>query len=460
MENYDVIIIGGGPGGYVAAIKAAQLGSKVAVVEKGELGGVCLNWGCIPTKTLLTTSKLYKDILGSQEFAIEGIDNSKISIDWKKLLKRKDKIVKRLVGGVNMLFKKNKVDLIKGMAEVINKNEVKVDDKVYKTKNLVIATGARDIYPEIDGLDKMNERDKILCSKTALELDKVPYELVVIGGNIYSVEFAAIFNSLGSNVVLVQEDEQILKGMDKEMAKTLEGQLKKDGIKIVSKAEFKSIDKEGLVINHKDKEETFKGDKYLISWGIQANLKGLESLDLKRDHKGFIETDEKMKTNIENIYAIGDVIGKYPLAHIASAEGVVVAENITGKSSKMDYHLAPLLLYTSPELASVGLTEEQAKIKGYEDITVSKFPLSANGKAMSEGDTVGFIKMISDNEYGEIIGVHIMSDQAGNMISSAVATMQIEGTVHDIANTILPHPTTSEIFMEAAFGAIDKPIHI
>lgn len=459
MENYDVIIIGGGPGGYVAAIKAAQLGSKVVVVERENLGGVCLNWGCIPTKSLLTSSKLYNYIKGSKEFGIEGIDPSKVNINWEKLLGRKDTVVNRLVSGIDMLFKKNKVDLIKGNANIINKNEIKVNDQVLKGNNLIIATGARDLFPEIDGLDEMIEGDKIIYSKSALQLKEVPEELVILGGNIYSVEFASLFNSLGANVVVIHEDDQILKHVEGEMAKTLERQLRKEGVKFVSKAKLKSINEDGLKIDHKGKEKTYKADKYLISWDIQSNIEGFEDLGLEISSKGFIDTNEKMETNIKGIYAVGDINGKYPLAHVASAEGIVAAENIAGKNSLMDYNIIPLLIYTSPELASVGLTEEKAKEKGH-NITVSKFPLAANGKAMSEGDTVGFIKVISDNEYGEIIGTHIMSNNAGNMISSAVAIMQLEGTVYDMAKTILPHPSTSEIFMEAAFGAIDKPIHI
>lgn len=345
------------------------------------------------------------------------------------------------------------------MARVINKNEVEVEDKIYRTEKLIIATGARDLYPEIPGLNEMEKSGNIIYSKTALELEDIPEELVIIGGNIYAVEFASIFNALGSNVVFVQEESQILENMESEMAKTLERQLRKDGVKFVSNAKLKSISEEGLVVEHKEKEKIFKADKYLISWKIQPNIKGLESLNLNKDSKGFIITDENMETSIKGVYGVGDINGKYPLAHVASSEGIVAAENISGKDSKMDYHLIPLIIYTNPELASVGMTVEEAKEKGH-DATVSKFPLSANGKALSEGDTVGFIKIVSDNKYGEIIGVHIMSNHSSDIISSAVAVMKLEGTVYDIAKTIIPHPTTSEIFMEAAFGAIDKPIHM
>ena len=459
MDNYDVIVIGGGPGGYVSAIKAAQLGKTVAVIEDGNLGGVCLNWGCIPTKTMLTTAKHYKNILGAEEFAIEGIDPEKLTVNWTALIERKQNVVDKLINGIRMLFKKNKVELIEGFATVKDKTTVEVNGKTLKTKNIIIATGVSEDYPEIAGLKEMNEKGKIVYSKSTFELPEIPKDIVIIAGNQYSIEFANLFNLLGSNVTMVYKEDRILPHVEKEMAKTLERQLKKDGVKFVSGATFKSIGEDGLVVEQKGKNKVLKADKYLISWGSKPNAKGLEALSLKRDKNGFIETDEKMMTNREGVYAIGDVNGKYRLAHVASAEGIIAAENIAGKDSKMDYHLVPLLIYTSPELASVGITEEIAKERGM-DVTVSKFPLAANGKAMSEGDTVGFIKVISDNKYGELVGTHIMSDNADNMISSAVSIMQLEGTVYDMAKTILPHPTTSEIFMEAAFGAIDKPIHM
>lgn len=459
MEKYDVIIIGGGPGGYVSGIKSAQLGLKVAVVEDGNLGGVCLNWGCIPTKTMLTTGKKLDQMRNAKEFAIEGIDQDKIHVNWKALLERKDDVVGKLVNGIRMLFKKNKVELIEGFANVKDNTTVEVNGKTLKTKNIIIATGAKEGYPEIDGLNEMHEKGDIIYSKTAFDLEEIPKDLVIIGGSQYSIEFANLFNLLGSNVTIVQKYDKVLPFVEKEAAKTLERQLKKSGVKFVTKVEFKSISKDGLVAEVKGKEKIFKGDKYLISWLPEPNVKGLEALKLKTDNRGFIETDEEMKTNIENVYAIGDVNGKYPLAHVASAEGIVAAEVISGKESRMDYHLVPLLIYTQPELASVGLTAEQAKEKGL-DVTVSKFLLAANGKAMSEGDNVGFIKIISDNKYGEIVGTHILSNNADNMISNAASIMQLEGTIYDMAKTILPHPTTSEVFLEAAFGAIDKPIHM
>ncbi len=459
MDRYDLIVIGGGPGGYVAAIKAAQLGGKVAVIEKEKLGGVCLNWGCIPTKTLLKTAKLYEDILRGEEFGIVGIDDADIKVDWNLLSKRKDQVVKKLVSGIYTLFKKNKIDLYEGMGKVIDKNNVEVNGEIVTGKNLIIATGAKDNLPPIDGLDTALESGKIINSKGALQLEEIPKDLVIIGGGAIAVEFATIFNSIGSNVTLIQRSSHILSSTEKEMATTLQKHLIREGINIVTDTKLKSIREDGVIIEHKGEEKVFKGDKYLISLGLKPQLKGIENLDLELDSKGFVKTNERMETNIEGVYAIGDLNGKFALAHVASAEGIVAAENIMGKDSTMNYSIVPSCIYTFPELASVGLTEEEAKEKGY-DITVSKFPLAANGKALAEGETLGFAKIIADNEYGEVIGVHIMASNATDMISEAIVAMQLESTVYDIAKAIHPHPTLSETVMEAAFGAIDKPIHI
>lgn len=457
--NYDVIVIGGGPGGYVAAIKAAQLGAKVAVVEDGNLGGVCLNWGCIPTKALIRTAKLFTDIKRSEEFGILGIDEKDIFVDWNKLIDRKNSVVERLVTGINSLFKKHKIDLYDGWATVKNKNEVEVNGETITGKNLILATGAREYMPPISGLEETLKTGKILNSKAAFELEKIPEELVVIGGGVIAVEFATIFNAIGSKVTLIQRSKQILSSTEKEMGKTLQRQLKKDGINVITGTSLKSITEEEIVIEHKKKEKTFTGDKYLVSLGLKANLSGLESLDLELDEKEFVKTDDCLKTNIDGVYAIGDLNGKHALAHVASAEGIVAAENIMGKDTTMNYDIVPACIYTFPELASVGMTDEEAKENGY-DVNVSKFPLSANGKALAEGETVGFAKIISDNKDGKVLGVHIMAGHATDMISEAIIAMQLGAKVDNIAKAIHPHPTTSEIVMEAAFGAVDQAIHM
>ena len=459
MSEYDVIILGGGPGGYVAAIKAAQLGAKVAVVEKDRLGGVCLNWGCIPTKTLLKTAKLYKDIARAEEFGIMGIDQSQVKVDWTKMIERKDKIVNQLTSGIYMLFKKNKIDLYEGKGTILNKNEIEVNGKSIKGKNMIIAIGAGDSSPPIEGLDHMVKLGKIINSKGALQLEEIPKDLVIVGGGVIAVEFATLFNALGSNVTLIQRSKQILSGTESEMALTLQRQLKKDGVNILTSTNLKSFTEEGVVIEHKGKEKILKGDKYLVSLGVKPDLSQMKNLDLQLDEKGFIKTDDTTSTNIKGVYAIGDLNGKYALAHVASAEGIVAAENIVGQESKVNYNIIPAAVYTFPELASVGMTEEEAMEKGH-DITVSKFPLSANGKALADGETTGFVKIISDNVYGEILGTHIMASHATEMIAEAIVAMQLEGTVYDIAKAIHPHPSLSEIVMEAAFGSIDKPIHM
>ena len=459
MKKYDLIVVGSGPGGYVSAIKAAQLGASVAIVEKDELGGICLNWGCIPTKTMLIAAKHYKDILRAEEFGITGIDKDKIAMDWKLLLRRKDSVVSKLVSGVGMLLKKNNVDIIKGNAKAAGKNQIRVENQLFEYKNLILAMGAAANVPDIPGLKEAISSEKALTSKGMLQLEYIPKDIIILGGNTYAVEFAALFNAIGSNVTLIQDSDRILPYAEDEMAKLLERQLKKDGVKIISGSVLESVTAESVTAKVKDEVKEFKGDKYFVFLGLIPNIQGFEELGLKLNKKGFVETDARLKTNISNIYAIGDINGKYPLAHVASAEGITAAENIMGIDSKLNYNLIPSVVYSYPELTSVGFTEEQVKEKGH-DYKVSKFPLSANGMAIAAGETTGFVKIISDNQYGEVIGVHIISTDASNMISKAVAIMQLEGTVYDLARTIHPHPTFSEALVEAAYGAIDKPIHM
>ncbi|WFA08278.1 dihydrolipoyl dehydrogenase [Tissierella sp. Yu-01] len=458
MSKYDVIIIGGGPGGYVAAIKAAQLGAKVAVIEREKLGGICLNWGCIPTKSLLISAKHYKNVLRSQDFGIVGINKDNVSVEWESMLSRKDSVVNKLVSGITMLFKKNNVELFSGDAKIINKNRVEVNGQILEGSNLIIATGATNNFPDIPGLKEALANGRALDSKAALQLEEIPKELIIIGNNTYAIEFATLFNAIGSKVTLIHNAEQIIPYGEPEMVKSLERQLKKDGIKILSKTTVKAFTQEGVIVESKS-EKVYTADKYIVFLGMKANIEGFEHLNLRVNSKGFIETNDRMESNITGIYAIGDVNGKHPLAHVASAEGIVAVENIMGVESKLNYNLIPQVVYSFPEMASVGLSEEQANEKGH-NFKVSKFPLSANGMAIAEEETVGFVKIISDNQYGEIIGVHILGSDAGNMISKAVAIMQLEGTVYDLAKTIHPHPTFSEALVEAAYGAIGKYIHI
>ncbi|WP_409229132.1 dihydrolipoyl dehydrogenase [Gudongella sp. SC589] len=459
MEKFDIAIIGGGPGGYVAAIKAAQKGLKVVLVERERLGGLCLNWGCIPTKTLLISARHYRNLLRSEDFGITGVDLSDARIDWEKLTKRKDSVVDKLVSGIEMLFKKNGVKSIKGSAKVLDAKTLQVDDETIEFKNLIIATGAQSAYPDIPGLDGVIDSGKAIDSRGFLMLDSLPEKVLVVGGDVYAVEYATFLNAIGVDVTLVHGDRTILPHTERELARTLERQLKKDGLNIVSEAAITEFRENAVTVDRKGKTQTLEGDRFLIFLGLKPNLDGLEGLDLQLDHKGFIKTDDKMKTSISNIFAIGDVNGKVPLAHVASAEGITAVENILGLQSSLNYSKIPRVVYSFPELASVGITEEEAKEEGI-DFSVGKFPLSANGMAIAESETAGFVKIISDNQYGEVIGVHMAASVASDMISKAVAVMNLEGTVYDLAKTIHPHPTFAETIMEAAFAAIDKPIHM
>ncbi len=459
MEKYDIAILGGGPGGYVSAIKAAQMGAKVLLVERERLGGLCLNWGCIPTKTLLISARHYRDLLRSNDFGISGVDLSNARVDWKLLMERKSKVVDKLVSGIELLVKKNKITFINGEGMVLDNHSMEINGEKISFENLIIATGALGNVPEIPGLSKSMEDGHALDSRGILSLQEMPEAVTILGGNVYAVEFATIFNAIGTKVTLIHKNKSILPGADHELSQLLERQLKKDGVKILGESDISRVEGPKVTVNRKDREETIVGDKLIVFMGIQPNLKGLEALDLKMNERGFIKTDPKLRTSIDNIYAVGDVNGTLPLAHVASAEGIVAAETIMGVESRMNYNIIPRVVYSFPELASVGITEEEAKDKGL-DYSVGKFPLMANGMAIAEGETNGFVKIISDNKYGEVIGVHMAAATASDMISKAAAVMQLEGTVYDIAKTIHPHPTFAEALMEAAFAVIDKPIHV
>lgn len=459
MKEYDIIILGAGPGGYVAAIKAAQMGAKTALIEKEDVGGVCLNWGCIPTKTLLKSAKIYEDIMNSERFGVKIEDKSVIKIDWDSMQNRKDSVVKKLTNGVRFLLKKNGVDLIQGYGEVVDKNTISVNNETLKTKNLIIATGSTPTIPKIEGLSDAVEKGHVLTSKGVLSLDKIPKDFIVIGGGVVGVEFATLYNTLGSNVTILQRSEGILGNIDIDIRDTMAELLESSGIKIVYGVDIKGFEDNKIFAKVNGEDQTFQAEKILISIGRGANSKAFEKIGVEIDKRGSIVTNEKLETNVKGVYAIGDVNGKYMLAHVASAEGIIAVENIMGKASKIDYDKIPSCIYGFPEVGTAGLTEQMAREKGHK-VIVSTFPLSANGKALAEGESHGFIKIVADEQYGEVLGVHILGPHATDMIAEAVTTMELEGTVHDLAKAIHPHPTLSEIVMEAAHGAVDKPIHI
>lgn len=458
MRQYDITVLGGGPGGYVAAIKAAQMGAKTVLIEKEDIGGVCLNWGCIPTKTLLKSAKVYDDITRSEEFGISIANRSSIFINWTKMQERKDKVVKRLTDGVKVLLNKNGVDVIQGFGEIIDKNNLKVNGEMIRTKNLIIATGASPRIPDIEGIKAAMSNGYVLTSKEILELKDIPEKLVIIGGGVIGCEFAVLYKTLGTKVTILQRSNRILGNVDKDIREEMAKIMESNGIKIVYNVSIDKFDNNRIYVNSNGEKHVFEGDKILISMGNIPNTKGLEGLGINITQKGIV-TNEKLETNVAGIYAVGDVNGRYMLAHVASAEGITAVENIMGRKSRINYDKVPACIYGFPEIGAAGLTEEQARAKGHE-VIVSTFPLSANGKALAEGESNGFIKIVADKQYGEVLGVHILASHATDMIAEAVTTMELEGTVHELAKAIHPHPTLSEIVMEAAHGAIDKPIHI
>lgn len=456
--NYDVIVIGGGPGGYVAAIKAAQLGGRVALIEQEKtLGGVCLNWGCIPTKALLKNARVYKDILKGEIYGIEGINSNEIRINWSSMVARKDQVVKRLVGGVSGLMKKNGVQVIQGFAVALDPHRVQVGDQLLTGKKLILATGSHPAFPDIPGLQKAYDDGILVTSKELLSIDRLPSSLVILGGGVIGVEFATLMNALGVKVTLLQRSDQILKGVEQEMATTLSDHLIEEGVNIVTGAQITAINGHQVLAQVQGETQAFHGENILLSLGTQPNLKGLEALGLAGTPRG-ITTNERMETNLPGIYAIGDMNGKHMLAHVASAEGIVAATNAMGGRDQLNYRVIPSCIYSFPELASVGLTEAEAREQGYQ-VLISRFPLSANGKALAEGESIGFVKVVAEAQYGEILGTHIMAVHATDMIAEAVVSMELEGTAEDVAKAIHPHPTLSEIVMEASHGIMGKPIH-
>ncbi len=464
--NYDVIIIGSGPGGYVAAIRASQLGMKVAIVEREHVGGICLNWGCIPTKALLKSAQVFEYIGHAEEY---GIKVGKSTADFSAMINRSRSVADGMSKGVNFLMKKNKIDILNGHGSLLRGKKVAVKDESGKTKeytanHIILATGGRARQlPNlpIDGT-------KVIGYRKAMSLEKQPKSMVVVGAGAIGVEFAYFYNSIGTEVTIVEFMEQgLVPREDKDVSKELTKIYKKKGMKIMANSSVESVDTAGKtckvkVKNRKTgKEEIIECDVVLSAAGVSPNTEniGLETLGVKTD-RGLVEVDEYYRTNVAGVYAIGDIVKGQALAHVASAEGITCVEAIAGLNPEtIDYNNIPGCTYCSPEVASVGYTEEAAKAAGF-DIKVGKFPFSASGKAKAAGVSEGFVKVIFDAKYGEFLGAHMIGANVTEMIAEVVAARKLETTGHTMIKTVHPHPTMSEAVMEAVAAAYDEVIHL
>lgn len=457
MIKYDIAIIGGGPGGYVAAIKAAQLGYKTVLFEGHKIGGICLNYGCIPTKTLLKTAKLFKEIKHAKIFGIDVPSIDGVSIDWDLMMHRKDKVVHQLTSGVEALLRHNGVTVINHFVRAISESVLEADGHQYGFDHLIIATGSSTEMPAIPGLAEAFAKGIVIDSTGAIKLTSLPESMVILGGGVIAVEFATLYSSLGTKVTMIQRSSEILSFLDVDVRMTMQKHLIGSGVDIITDTAISRIENHTVYYTVGGENKSIRGDYILASLGRRPNVAGLENLRLKMD-KGGIIVDDLMRTNIPTVYAIGDVNGKYMLAHVASAEGLVAVDAIHGNVTAINYDKIPSCIYSFPEVGVAGLTEAQAREKGY-DVITSKFPIAANGKALAEGESIGFVKIVADKTYGEVLGVHIIASHATDMIAEAVATMALEGTLEDLAHIVHPHPTLSEIVMEAAHSALGNPIH-
>jgi dihydrolipoamide dehydrogenase len=461
--KYDVIVLGSGPGGYVTAIRASQLGFKTAIVEKENLGGVCLNWGCIPTKALIKSANVFEYIQHAEDY---GIEVSKAVANFPNIIKRSRDVADGMSKGIQFLMKKNKIDVLEGFGKLKAGKKIDVSDKdgkttEYSADHIVIATGARS--RELPNLPQDGE--KVFGYRKAMTLDKLPKSMIVVGSGAIGIEFAYVYNALGTEVTVVEFLPNIVPLEDEEVSKQLGRSLKKQGIKIMTDSSVEKVDTSGkgvkATVKTKKGEVILEADVVLSAVGITANIEniGLEDVGIVTD-KGKVVVNEYYETNIPGYYAIGDIVPGPALAHVASAEGITCVEKIKGMHVEpIDYGNIPGCTYASPEVASVGMTEKQAIDAGY-DIKVGKFPFSASGKASAAGAKEGFVKLIFDAKYGELLGGHMIGANVTEMVAELVAVRKLETTGHEIIKAVHPHPTMSEAIMEAAAAAYDEVIHI
>ncbi len=461
--NYDLIVIGSGPGGYVAAIRASQLGLKTAIVEKENLGGICLNWGCIPTKALLKSAQVFEYLNHAAEFGVSCAD---AKVDFAAVIKRSRDIADGMSKGVQFLMKKNKIDVITGFGKIKAGKKVEVNGpdgqvSIFEAKNIILALGARS--RQVPNLPQ--DGKKIIGYREAMNLPKQPKSMVVVGSGAIGSEFAYFYASLGSKVTVVEMLPAIVPVEDEEVSKQLERSFKKMGITVLTDASVESVDTKsaGCKVSIKTKKgvEVLECDIVLSAIGIQANLEGvgLEEVGIVTD-KGKIMTNSFYQTNMPGYFAIGDCVAGQALAHVASAEGIICVEKIAGKNPEpLDYNNIPGCTYCQPEIASVGYTEKAAREKGFE-IKIGKFPFSASGKAKTSGQSEGFVKLIFDAKYGEVLGAHMIGANVTEMIAEIVAVRKLETTGHELIKTVHPHPTMSEAIMEAAAAAYGEVIHL
>ncbi len=462
-QPYDTIIIGSGPGGYVAAIRASQLGMKTAIIERDQLGGVCLNWGCIPTKALLKSAEVYEQIKQAKNF---GLQAEKVAIDFQAIIKRSRRVADANSKGVEFLMKKNKITVFYGTARFKDKKTVWIEDKQGNSrelqgKHIIIATGGR-----ARSIPKVHiDNEKVITSKQAMLLRELPESLIVIGAGAIGVEFAWLYSTLGTQVTVIEMLDHLLPPEDFEISDVLAKSFRKAGIKtrLSSKVEAVRVDKDGVevTISNAGGKETITAQKALMAIGIQGNVEGLnlQSVGVDAD-QGFIKVNKWYETNIPGIYAIGDIIGAPLLAHVASHEGIVCVEKIAGlETHPIDYNAVPACTYCQPQVASLGMTEEQALQAGY-DLKIGRFPYSASGKARAIGVRDGLVKLIFDKKYGELLGAHIIGAEATEMIAELGMAKALETTSNELFSTIHAHPTLSEMVMEAAADAQGRAIHI